>query len=295
MMPEPSILLHPGALIRCPHFWPFAAEATGQAGLPAASPPPMSVAPTNELLGKFPSLWGRPPASARPPGGARPSRWLTGAGRRCTHLVGRWSYGGGGGGGGVAVLRARFKAQPSDGGGHTRDADRPPQPGPGGCRVSAARRRVAAARDSGRPRAGGGAKRRLHDARRRPRCDSGDPRAAGYRLSPHLLDLAPQCPEPLAVLLLYLESFGQNVALRPRGCPRPWTSEPRGGLKSSGDRRAYLRCDLSGQRAHPSCRVLAGVPGQVAKEVVEALKGKCSRFCCLSTWVRAESGKPGIR
>lgn len=171
----------------------------------------------------------------------------------------------------------------------------PPQPGPGGCRVSAARRRVAAARDSGRPRAGGGAKRRLHDARRRPRCDSGDPRAAGYRLSPHLLDLAPQCPEPLAVLLLYLESFGQNVALRPRGCPRPWTSEPRGGLKSSGDRRAYLRCDLSGQRAHPSCRVLAGVPGQVAKEVVEALKGKCSRFCCLSTWVRAESGKPGIR
>lgn len=124
-MPEPSILFHPGALIRCPHFWPFAAEATGQAGLPAASPPRMSVAPPNELLGNFPSLWGRPPASARPPGGARPSRWLTGAGRRRTHLVCRWSYGGGGGGGGVAVLRARFKAQPSDGGGHTRDEDRP--------------------------------------------------------------------------------------------------------------------------------------------------------------------------
>ena len=40
--------------------------------------------------------------------------------------------------------------------------------------------------------------------------------------------------------------------------------------------------------------MLAGVAGQVAKKGVEELKGKCSRFCCLSTWMRAESGNPGI-
>lgn len=95
---------------------------------------------------------------------------------------------------GVAVLRARFRAQPSSGGGHTRDAA--PPPGPGSCRGFCGEKAGRSGRGLRAPAGGRGAKRRLHDARPRPRCDSSDLRAAGYRLSPHLLDLAPQCPGP---------------------------------------------------------------------------------------------------
>lgn len=239
----PSILLHPGALIRFPHYWAFATEATDQTGLPAASPPRMSVAPTNELLGNFPSLWGRPPASARPPGGARPSRWLTGAGGRRTHLVGRWSYGGGGGRAQGQVQSPDFKWR------------RPyPRRGPRtwSWQLPGFLRREGGAQRPGTPGARGraGAKRRLHDARRRPRCDSSDlrARATGCHLTFWICSTVSWAP---AVLRLYLESFGQNVVLRPRGCPRPWTSEPRGSFKSSSDPRAYLRCDFRWPKGSP--------------------------------------------
>lgn len=198
LLSAPSILLHPGALIRFPHFWAFAAEATDQTGLPAASPPRMSVAPKNELLGKFPSLWGRPPASARPPGGARPSRWLTGAGGRRTHLVGRWSYGGGGGGGRAQgqVQSPAFKWRRP----HPR---RGPPTWSGSCRVSCGEKAGRSGQGLRAPAGGRGAKRRLHDTRRRPRCDSSDLRAAGYRLSPHLLDLLHSVLGPRSLASLF--------------------------------------------------------------------------------------------
>lgn len=168
---------------------------------------------------KVPLTLGSATRLGSPSRGSQLSRWLTGAGGRRTHLVGRWSYGGAGGGGGGGRAQGQVQSPAFK-------WRRPhPRRGPPtwSWQLPGFLRREGGAQRPGTP----GARRRAGGQAPPPR----RPATASLRLKRPEGRGLPAVPSPSgsgstvswapAVWRLYLESFGQNVALRPRGCPRP--------------------------------------------------------------------------
>lgn len=193
---------------------------------PGGFPTPVCQSLPRKSYSKVPLTWGSATRLGLPSWEAQLSRWLTGAGGRRTHLVGRWSYGGAGGGGGGGRAQGQFRAQPSAAAATPRRG--PPPTWSCSCRGFAARRRGAAAGDPA-PAGGAGPSAASTTPDHGLRCDSSDLRAAGYRLSPHSSGSGSTVSWAPAVWRLYLESFSQNVASQPSvGAHGLEPSEPRG-------------------------------------------------------------------
>lgn len=246
-----SILLHPGAQPRLPHFWALVAEASGLLRLPGAFPPRPSVTRRKERLGKSPHRQG--PHPPQPAGGEEPGPAARGHCRAGSERT--WSASPAAAAA-AAAPGTRLAAQAAGGSGHTPDAsgsqcasNREPRPCPlrGGREGGGGAPGTRGA--SGRARLALG--HRLPDVRG-PRCASDGLRAAGRPgTSPSgfgsqlKISVTPWVVGPASVLLYLAAKGPECCAQAPCGSPQP------GSLGLRGFRSCCFRSTKGLAREYP--------------------------------------------